>query len=520
MTRRKGLGLAFVACACLLLALTSGCELLRKEAFTIVSCSPNGGILADFSSCIIQVDFSSAPDRASAENAFSLTEDGVALAGTVIWFEKSLRFVPHLPLSRNRDYALIVKADACDAHGVSLEEDFESRFTTKVETIRPGFLASVPSAGTSITGGFGTISLRFSEAISLLSATENLAIAPSTEGFWRYGASSDELVFVPLAQWKNGTEYEISINADLCDMAGNRLGEDARLRFMAGTDTLEPRILRVEAVDESSAAIRILAEDIVSDAIITENLSWEARWKIRIVFPEPVRLSTLSGKLLGEGCPALILKTSGESAGEAVFEFAERPEWDVRCKLTIREGVEDLQGNRSTESKQYRLRTNGPSSEPPRIMAIRMPLSPTSPVPPASIDRQLAVYTIADAWKHLPIDIGPLQYPTTATLGVPTFIEVYLILAAGASVDVYEVMKNFRVEATNGALSFQASTVTTSVFTVADPEPGFESYARVEIGGKLINKASSGLVTFVMASGFADSNGNTMAEAFRLPLDK
>jgi len=85
---------------------------------------------------------------------------------------------------------------------------------------------------------------------------------------------------------------------------------------------------------------------------------------------------------------------------------------------------------------------------------------------------------------------------------------------------LYTLMKEFRVEATNGALSFQMTAVKTSGFTITDAQPGYETYARAEIAGRLTNEVASGLVSFVIGADFTDSSGNAMAEAFRLPLVK
>lgn len=508
-------GLARLGSAMLLLAASlASCELLRERPFEALSWSPGTEFVVDTEDIRIGVRFSSAADKASVENAFSLTEDGAKLRGSFSWEgDKELRFHPYAPLRANREYRLTVEAGASDEEGVTLSRALAETFFTRPRGDRPRVLSLEPIDGAVVDDAFAPIRLSFSVPVDAAACRDHIAVSPTPTGSWSVSADGRSAVFSPAKPWTAGEEYQITVSADMADLLRIRSGIEYRSRFTVGTDRVPPRLLRADALDDAGASVRVLSADDGTDQAV--NGGWEAPWRLSLLFSEPVALASLDGALISSGGPSVVRETGGESASSVVYRFSQRPAWNTLFALRLASGVKDLHGNESEESALFRVRADGLASRPPRLVGIRFPMVPAGG---DEADLELAAFSADEPYAALSIGNSADRYPIGTDTS--TFIEVYLETAEGASPSVFSFMEQFRVSATNGALAFSSRNVKTSSFRVPYPHAPWSSYDRVEVEGLLTNRTSSGLVTFLLGTGFCDSSGNATTAELSLPLLK
>lgn len=505
--RRLGLAAAVTAIA------LSACDLVGSSALRVESWTPGEGRFSRGEDLSVSVLFSVEPDRVSAEHAFSMTEDGAALGGSFSWEGRRLLFAPFYALGGGADFRVSVSEEAMTRGGASLLEALEGRFTTKLEDGRPRVAATFPTRGGALPDGAGQVSVTFSEAVDPASYRACLSFSPSIIGVWSLGAAGTEAAFSPLEPWRRGAEYECSVSGRLSDLSRNRMGEDYSFRFVAGDDVEAPTLTNAEAIDPSGAVAAALIPDDPSGGGLEDNPGWESGWRLRLRFSEPVSLRTLESRVGTEGGPPLSLETGGESSGCAVFRFDERPAFGSGFVVRLRPGIEDLLGNASEAEAAFRIRADGPGSRPPRLVGVRLPLSPGAALPE---DRSLAAFAVDEPYATLLLDAS--AYPIG--LATPSSIELYLELAEGASLDPISIMASFGLSATNGSLDFSARRVVLSCMEGQAPHAPWAGCAVARVDGLITNRVDSGVVTVSLSAGFKDSAGNPTEGAQLLALLK
>lgn len=514
MSRRPGswhlVCLALLLCA----SLFNSCDLLRLTPLCVVAWTPGDGfhLAADAS---VSLSFNIEPDRVSVEDSFALVCNGDALAGRFDWDGSTMDFVPICPLMSNAEYRITVGADARTPRGFSMERAFESRFTTRPEFGRPSVVSTNPERFGYLTGPYGRVAVLFSEAIDAVTFRDAMGLTPSIPGDWSLDHADVTATFTPRESWRPGIAYRLDIAAGLTDSCGNRMGQDYSTVFTAGLDAEPPVLLAVDAVDRDGACMMSLVLDDPSDTMVTDNHGVEATWDLRLRFSEPVVLRTLATRLVCDGGPALLLQTAGESSEQALFHFEQRPGYGSRMQLRVRSGITDAAGNPTTGEEVWWMTVDGPASRPPRLVGIRLPLAPGAA---SDADRQLVPFGLDQPFATLELGGEPERYP----VGIPTpvTIELYVELAAGATLDLFSVMQAFGITATNGALEFQPLLVEPGGYAWAPVWEPWSTCAMARVSGRLTNRANTGVVTISLAAGFSDSLGNAMAAAQGLPLLK
>ncbi len=493
----------------------ASCEILRISPFRVVSWTPGEGRFGMGEDLSVGVVFSEAPDRVSAENSFSMTEDGITVPGAFSWEGAKLSFSPYVELRRNARFRVSVSVDAMTSSGVSLEEPLEGRFTTKAEDVRPSVVSTTPSRGGMLAETSDGVSIVFSEAVDSVSYRSCLSFSPSILGVWSQSDDGATASFAPLEPWDWGAEYECSISADLKDESLNRMGEAFTFRFAIGDDDAPPEFAGADAQGEADAVVASIVPDDPTDAVVTENPGWEALWRLRLRFSEPVSMSTLDSRVEAEDGPTLTLETTDGNSSVAVFRFDERPEFGSRILVRVRSGVEDVHGNATESDIVLRLVADGAGSRPPRLVGIRLPMAPGEAIPE---DRDLATFAVAAPYSTIALEDSLTRYPVN--IATSTSLELYVELASGASLDALSLMSSFRISSTNGALDFSANGVATTGLVYAPPYAPWAEFAVARIDGTITNHVDSGVVTVQLASGFEDSAGNATRTAQSLPLLK
>jgi hypothetical protein len=488
------------------------CDILRDSPFEVESWSPGGGYHPAAEKIAVSVLFSHEPDRPMAERAFSLTEDGGPLGGSFRWEGRRLDFIPALPLKKDRDYAIAIATDARDRRGLSLERQFEASFSTRAGTERPRLISTDPGSGEPLEGR-RDLEIRFSQPVTVNSCVDAVSWSPPVNGVWSLADGGKTAIFSPQEPWKPLTRYRVSVSTAFTGANGLALEKEFSCRFGASPDKEPPVLSRAWGIRDDGTGIELFPEDFENPA--AENALWEADMRLRLDFSEPVDLAALQSRLSVEPQGTLVLETEPGFAAQALFAFAEKPVYGGRFLIRLQGGVPDEAGNGSVEARVFRVFTGGEGSKPPVLAGIRLPLAPGE----TGMADQSPLALLPDQnFAVLPIGNGSSHFPYERP--VPLWVELYFDTAPGAKVDLFSLMNLFSLEAGNNALSFHPKSVQAENFTWTDPQPGWESFQRVEIRGNLTNTVKSGMASFRIRPGLLDSRGNRNGEEFRLVLLK
>jgi hypothetical protein len=499
-----------IALAAALALFSSDCALFAPR-FSIIGWSPSESRIADPSGISLWIRFSGAADRASIEQAFSLTKDSGALYGNFAWDGDVMSFLPAEKFEKNRRYEIRVSTGAEDEKGVSLDEEFHRVFSTKPEEDRPALLSVHPAEGAALTDRYTSVVMTFSEAIDRASLYAAFGLSPSVRGRFDWSAGDSVCAFVPLEPLSWQMEYCLTIRSGLSDLSGNSIAKAYESRFSVGTDGSPPSVLRASnAVSGVEGAIA-LAPSLSSDAVPVFTALWESTWGLVLVFSESVQREGLESHIRLEPSWNYAIDDRSSLGTSFFLEPKERFSRDTLYSITIGKGIEDAQGNASTAESVYRFRVDGPTTASPVVTRLRFRSNPGNS--PADYDDKLCDH----GNDYSTITIPSSTFPVGSQ--VETYADLYLALAAGASVNLFSLMKEFSIEASNSCASFSIRKMQSSGF--ADPQPSAISGSLcVRVILDLQNASDSGIVTFKIGSGLVDGAGNPIAGAWRLPLLK
>lgn len=501
------MSLIFLGTVLLFFPLLFSCDILRNGVFEVAGWNPGSGYHDPASAANVTLSFSLEPDRNSVERSFSLSEDGTVLPGHFSWQGSRMIFSPAAPLIQNRDYLIILKTDAQDKRGLSLERQFEAAFSTRNGSGRPVLLTSVPLDGGIITGERDTVELFFSVPMNR-SSLQGLSFSPSVSGVWSLEDSGKMAVFTPSENWLTGKSYRLNAGSSLKNNLELEAGRDYVLHFSAGADRSSPELISAAALDSGGNSVMILEGD---NGMVTENKHWEWNYRLGLTFSEPVETASVTTALRSDPSLGMILETAPGYADKLVYRFTDPPAHDSSYTITLEKSVKDRAGNTMEERIRWRIRSDGTLSRPPVLKAMRFPK-----VPALAGTRDLLSYTTENLFADFPLE----EKNYTFDKEVPAWIELYFETSPGASIDSLSLMEKFKWTATNGAVHFSPRFVVVSDFTVTEPAPGWENFCRVEIRGMIINHPYMGMVTIETGAGLADTLGNRSSAAFRFLLLK
>jgi hypothetical protein len=492
--------------------LVFSCDILRESPFEVSSWSPGEGYYDKLSTVPVSLTFSHSPDRLSIERYFSMTEDGNRIKGSFSWDGKKMIFLPSAPLEENRNYAIVITADAHDDAGLSLDKSFEGRFSTRSDSGRPKLLSIVPETESIMTDIRGEIRMLFSQALPVKSCNEYISFGPAINGAWQIEGDGTAAVFTPLENWKQGQRYEVRVSASLAGINGLTMGKEFLSVFTAGDDITKPFLEGAYRLSDD-VLLTGLAES--NFGLLTENTGWEKHDKICLRFSEPVDTSSVTSYLSAEGASSLFMETTPGFAEEVIFSLEEVPVWGSRFFFWVKAGIRDAGNNESETEHIFRILADGKYSKPPALVGIRLPLAPGKIL---EEEKELTSYSIDDLFADFPVTSGPDHFPYSTKIA--EWIELYFDTAEGASIDLFSVMDLFHIDTSNDALSFSSRSVTESDFSILSPFGEWASYQRVEIRGFLTNTINSGVVNFRLGAGLKDSLGNRNEKLFCISLLK
>ena len=497
----------------------NSCDILRSSLFEVLSWTPGEGYHSVPENITVTLNFSHEPHRAGAERNFSLTGNGNRIKGNFLWEEKSLTFLPLLPLEKNTDYTISLSADTRDTEGLSMDESFYRDFTTRQDNSHPEIISYYPAAYEKINNTRTQVKLEFSLPIQLNTLYENISFNPSMTGLWILDNGSKLLssgklaIFTPSEPWKQNTRYEIFLSSSLKDVNGMNIRNDFISIFTIGIDHVLPYLLSANRITKNNNNIQLTPDKGFSSAaeFPVENDDWEKEDKLLLVFSKPVDILSVKNFLSAENGPNIVLETFPGYETEILFRFENLPLYKNRFTLRLKAGIRDSAGNETKDEYIFKIFFNGKYSMPPELAGIRIPMSPQN-----EADYN-PVYFSADT-IYQTIEIKEENYPSDETVG--TWIELYFITAEEASINIFSVMEHFRVETSNNVITFSPRRIKTDNFIIQEPQPGLEMLQRIEITGNLVNTTNYGIINFLISSGLQDSLGNRNEKAFNIPLMK
>ncbi|MDR2103504.1 MAG: Ig-like domain-containing protein [Treponema sp.] len=503
----------------LLLPLLFGsCDLLRDSCFEVEAWSPGEGPFPAPEKILVSILFSQDPDRAAAEQAFSLTEDGLALGGSFSWEGRRLIFTPAAPLERDRNYLITVLTGASDTQGLSLEKKFEASFTTRPKSVRPKLVSMYPPDEGILVLGRERMELTFSEAVSLNSCIDAITLSPFHAGTWRLTDDEKTAVFTPAEPWTAGTRYRLNISSLFAGKTGLTLGQDFFYHFTVGLDEVPPVLTgayRLDDPEKPEKTVELFPENWDSSE---ENTQWERNSRFCLEFSEPIDTASLKKCLEIEPGPSLVMETAPGFADSVVFRFSEDLAHGSRFLIKVNAGVRDQGENESVEAHVFRVYVDGVFSKPPALIGIRLPVHPWKLRDAAEGG---LVFPVDEPFAVLRVDEDTLDWTDVDyEVDKPAWLELYFDTAEGAAPDLFSLRELFRVEASNNALSFSPALIAGENFSLPEPHPAWAAYKRLEVRGVLRDSTNSGVINFIIGSGLSDTRGNRNENIFRLPLLK
>ena len=495
------------------------CDILRDFPFEVISWTPGEGYFNNPNNINISLLFSHEPDKARTELSFNFTEDGKSIKGDFEWIGQRLIFYPASLLEEGKDYVISLGIGAQNTYGLSLENKFEARFTTRPPGERPEIIETIPANGGYVLHSRGEVRFFFSERVSLDNCLDLISFSPASPGSWTLDDGGLAAVFVPREPWQTGILYRLRVDENLT-------GNEYNSYFSSGEDLERPHLLKINVLSVKND-VREIIEEIPFDIItpfthgfIIENefYEWENHFVLEFIFSEPVELNGLGSLLVTEPSVSLVLESGDLFSDRAVFRFAENPSWGSSFLFRFLPGIKDAAGNAGTDEYLFRIICNGSMSREPVLKGIRIPMAPGVIGNNGNENYLPRIYTPESLFNDLPIEIGEGYYPYFED--TPSWIELYFECAPGTEIDLFSVMELFRVESTNQALTFWPRRILISDFSWEIPIEGWENYQRIEIQGYLVNSIYSGIVTFRIAPGLKDGFGNRSSTDFRISLLK
>jgi hypothetical protein len=265
---------------------------------TVDGVSPGDGTSDVSISTTVVVTFSEEMATSLTNGAFSLKQGVATVSGSFHWnsARTAMTFTPDSDLLYSTTYTVTIGTGACDPAANSLASAFTSSFTTTAapDTTAPTVTDVLPADGANSVSIGTTISMTFSEAMSESSASEPFSLAPTVGGSYLW-TSSTVCVFTPTSSLPYGTEYSVSVNAGLKDLAGNAVQAFTSIfTSEAQPDTTNPVISAiapedgalvttssptisasfsddVSGVNSNSASIKVDDVDITSSATVSST---------------------------------------------------------------------------------------------------------------------------------------------------------------------------------------------------------------------------------------------------------
>jgi len=361
----------------------SSCAWFDMEALRVEAWSPGSEYIADANllTCQIGLKFSSDLDRASAEAAFALREDGVALSGSFVWDDgRTFRFVPSLPLKPGTRHLIVMSSSVHDLSGNSLDQSFSRTFSEGGLSLRPQIMSvQLTASGRLLTDGevlsqqesASSIGIFFNVPVDPVSLDNAFSISPSFPGYFSVSPDRQSCNFRPNSSFTSPLLYTINISTTLTSLKGMALPKAWQLSFYAGSPGPQPQLITCQALRPSDALPSPgIALSLPVWPAVTQGL--EADSRIRLVFDRNVDTSSVLDRITSTASVNFSLADPNTAyANELTLCPSERFRREAQYDLFLAAGWTDKEGRKGS-AMRWSFSIDGPLTKPPSMDTARI----------------------------------------------------------------------------------------------------------------------------------------------------
>ncbi len=480
----------------LLMGVLCSCELLITSALSISAYSPTAEFVEADSQ--LWLEYSVAVDHAKAESATCLKENGRAVELRFDWNGNRLNCTPVWPLKSGAAYVLSVADTVETVTGVNLDKAFEQCFAVRSEKVRPVATIASPQDGSVANDPFMPIVISFSEAVDKASFYAAFSTSPTVNFAYDWSADGRTVTARPLAAFSWQTDYLVKVSNSLADTGGISSGVLSSSSFQLGVPQTGPTVSQIHnAILTNSATVANWAvgstrlnEQAETLGTLDYDSDWEADWGLHIEFSVPVKREGLESYLSFEPSWAYTMALGEAYVSSVILRPSDRLSYGSVYHLTVKKGLNDVQGNVSLADHGYCFKVNGQKTKPPLVDSWKIRLNPSA------TEDSACYLTLAgdhfNDWSVLVLDLAEFPVHSTTT----TYIDLSLQMASGSAIDPLSLMQSLSLGTSNGCLIIGVNAITVTSATTA------------RIWVSINPDTKSGLVTLHLATGFRDNRGN------------
>ncbi|OQY34295.1 MAG: hypothetical protein B6241_05355 [Spirochaetaceae bacterium 4572_59] len=462
------------------LVLFSSCEWLDQlqnmEPPVLELVSPSEETIDPGSFKFVELSFSHEMDRKLSEEAFTLDEDDTALDGSFSWSGNTMSFTPYYGFTADREYRLSLKKSAEDKWGNSLKKDWYSVFFSGCDHKSPEFLSSLPPDYSVFTSLREPLILTFNEEMNPQSFRSSLRLSPDILMDQNWDERGQTITLTPLEDYELGQDYTLNLSTELCDLAGNPLLKMTKLYFPASSPielTLDSLMVKTSSLvlkEESRGINAGLEKDAVLEGVLNIPADYDERNSLVDIVP---------------------------SLAHELHWNADYTDFDLSFTELLSYGsYYDL----SILDQCYILYVDGEGSRP--ICLSKLVFCP-------------------DATAASPIFTRlSLNSSLGASDSSSAFLDFYLELAPGASINMYDFMDALNIESSVLAWDYLSLEIYDGTQTPA-PDPMPETgETLIRIHTEVNDYGLPGTVSFSLGKTLSDTLDNTLTENWFLTVSQ
>jgi len=219
---------------------------------SIISAIPSNGATGVEPTQHVTITFSEAMNETATKSAFSMSQGGAPVAGSVTWQagDTIMVFSPSQVFDYGTRYFANVSTGASDVAGNQLQSQFSIGFTTKStnDTVPPNVTDVYPSSGATGVSTRLTVVVTFSEMMDVSTTSSSIHLS-STEGVvngdLHWMDFNTTALFIPSTDLFSSKKYTITVEESAKDLFGNNMTGRFTSTFVTkvnDTDTTKPTV--------------------------------------------------------------------------------------------------------------------------------------------------------------------------------------------------------------------------------------------------------------------------------------
>lgn len=457
----------------------------------------------------IQLFFSEKVVISSVESEFSLSAAGNRINGYYTWIDaRTMSYIPYEDFYPNVLYEVTLGNNAEDIFGNSLEEPFTFNFSSSNDRTRPLVESITPGYFEVVDDPFFQIDVVFDEPIMVSSYIEGASISPSVSGYWIHNDDSTSFSYIPTEKFSFNETYTLTLSNRITDISGNNIEKEIKHIFLVEGDNALPELIELG----NTVDIHI---NTFEPFMHTNN--WNRTDNIHLIFSKPIDFVSLQAGISIE--PAWNFSLEEITPGHYLLSSDDDLIWDTIYLLTLDTKIKDLYENKIVEPYDIYLRVNGLASQPPSVERVLLysydtsnPASPTESFHDELYDK--------NATDHFHVvDFSPFD-----SADVNGYIDFYLTIAEGATIDFYNFAENFTINSDEDNVVdfviFHLEMISESVtpFWGSIPANPLNNYIVRVYSIIMNNNTGTGYITIKLRSGFKDSLNNELPSTWETKI--